>query len=371
MKKIFSILITIILLSTTVISIQSAEKIKIKKENNFPESFSWRDINGKDYTTPIKNQAPAPTCEAYALCASLETMMQYKLGEIYTPDLSETHLYFYAGGTYDAGYVNLVDAANYLITNGVPDEGCYPDPHRPYDYPFISLDGWQNRTVKIKEWGWVNNTETEIKKALIDHGPLIFCAWFWKDFHYYDAGVYKHRWGRLAGGHVMTIVGYDDIERCWIVKNSAGTDWGIDGWLKMSYDAEMITGLWYREYNSTGIMYIDGVYGNLKPDVPKVQIKKPDIFKTYLFGKEIKTIFNEFLCLKKGAARIIGDLEIEVTAENTDKVECYIDGIRTNIDKKEPYTWNLNTTRGRHTLKVKAMNENSESIDIIDFYKII
>jgi len=36
--------------------------------------------------------------------------MQYQIGELYNPDFSETHLYFYAGGTYEAGYVNLVDA---------------------------------------------------------------------------------------------------------------------------------------------------------------------------------------------------------------------------------------------------------------------
>ena len=38
----------------------------------------------------------------------------------------------------------------------------------------------------------------------------------------------RHRCGRIAGGHVMTIVGYDDSEQCWIVKNSAGVEWGID-----------------------------------------------------------------------------------------------------------------------------------------------
>jgi len=89
--------------------------------SDLPEAFSWRNIDGVDYTTPVKNQAPAPTCEAYSLCAALETLMQYQIGKIYQPDLSETHLYFYAGGTYAAGYVNLVDAANYLIHTGVPD----------------------------------------------------------------------------------------------------------------------------------------------------------------------------------------------------------------------------------------------------------
>ena len=361
------------LVSTSTLTVSQTVTVQTAVENSsLPSSFSWRDVDGIDYTTPIKNQAPAPTCEAYALCAALETIMQYQAGEIFNPDLSETHLYFYAGGTYRAGYVSLIDAANYLVEVGVPDEGCYPDPHRPYDYPFISLDGWEDRTVKINEWGWVENTEEAIKTALIQHGPLVFCAIFWKDFHFYKEGVYEHKWGPIAGGHVMTIVGYDDSEECWICKNSAGTGWGEDGWWKMSYDAGMIS-TWYKreDENATGIMYINGSYGNIQPDVPKVYIQNPKIFNTYLYGKEFSTIFRDLKLFKKAAPRIFGDITINVTAENTDRVEFYIDGIRTYIDYEPPYTWDLDAIKGRHTLMVKAFNENGASLDIIDLYKIV
>jgi len=374
MKKILTFIVSLILFTSFGISTIEALKIETSSSQttDLPSSFCYRDIDGVDYTTPIKNQAPAPTCEAYALCAALETIMQYQERRIFNPDLSETHLYFYAGGTYEKGAVSVIDAANYLVETGVPDEGCYPDPHRPYDYPFISLDGWENRTVKIKEWGWVENTEEAIKTALIQHGPLVFCAIFWKDFHYYKEGVYEHKWGPIAGGHLMTIVGYDDNEQCWICKNSAGTNWGEDGWWKMSYDAGMISD-WYKRHdeNATGIMYINGSYGNIEPDVPKVYIQNPKIYKTYIYGKELSTIFKGIKFFKKAAARIIGDIEIDVTAENTDRVEFYIDGIRTHIDYDAPYNWDLDTIKGRHTLLVKAVKDQNASLDIIEFYKII
>jgi hypothetical protein len=332
-----------------------------------PSQFCWRDINGIDYTTPIKNQAPAPTCEAYALSASVETLMQYTLEELYTPDLSETHLYFYAGGTYDAGYVNLIDAANYLIEHGVPDEGCYPDPHRAFDYPFESLPGWENRTVKITEWGWVENDSDAIKTALIEHGPLIICVHFWKDFLYYRGGVYRHRWGAPAGGHVMCMVGYDDADQCWIVKNSAGTTWGEDGWLRMAYDADMFAD-WYGP--GTGIMYIDGVYGNLKPDVPKVYIETPDFYHTYVGGRAFPTLFRN-LPIQKAAARIFGELTVSLSAENTDSVEFYIDNVKQYTDDEAPFMWDLQTTRGLHTLEVRATNEYNTSLDLRDIYVFI
>ena len=374
MKKTFAIIVVFIITFTSVsISAENIKKTTNIKNTDLPSYFCYRNINGTDYTTPIVNQAPAPTCEAYALCAALETIMQYQRKEIFTPDLSETHLYFYAGGTYQAGYVSVIDAANYLVETGVPDEGCYPDPHRPYDYPFISLDGWENRTVKINEWGYVENTQEAIKTALIKHGPLVFCAMFWKDFHYYKEGVYEHRWGPISGGHVMTIFGYDDNQQCWICKNSAGTDWGEAGWWKMSYDAGMITDSWYKrvDANWTGIIYINGSYGNIKPDVPKVYIQNPKIFKTYMHGQEFSMIFKNLEIFQKAAPRIIGNITIDVTAENADLVEFYIDGIRAHIDYEAPYIWDLETERGRHTLMVKAKNESNESLDIIDFYKLL
>ena len=274
------------------------------------------------------------------------------------------HLYFYAGGTYERGGVNVIDAANYLIEHGVPDEGCYPDPHRAFDYPFESLEGWGNRTVKITKWNWVDHDDESIKNALIEHGPLLLCMSVWKDFLYYKRGVYKHDWGERVGGHVVTIVGYDDNDQCWIVKKSWGKGWGDNGWFKISYELDFVAE-WFGE--GTGVMYVDGVYGNLKPDVPKVQIEKPIYSKSYLFGIQFKKIFKK-LPLQTATARIFGPLTIKVTAENTNEVEFYIDDILQYTDDEAPFEWDLDTTPGLHTLETRASNGSNESIDLVDFY---
>jgi len=363
MKKAIIILCLLILIIP--VSSISSEKInKNLEKSKSPSYFSWRNINGTDYTTSVKDQSPAPSCEAYAFCASLETLMQNNSQELYNPDLSETHLFFYAGGSYEKGYVSIVDAANYLIQYGVPDEGCNPDPHRPSDYQYESLDGWENRTVKITNWGWVPHDTESIKTALIEHGPLIICIHLWKDFNYYLGGVYKHRWGDRTGGHVVALVGYDDINRCWIVKNSWGKVWGDGGWFRMSYDADMFAS-WYGP--GTGIMYIDGVYGNLKPDVPKVDIKKPRFLHSYLFGIEFPTI-NKKLDIQWAVARIFGTMKVKVDAENTNVVEFFLDNVSKHLDEKAPFEWTLKATKGLHTLEVRAYNNYNISIDFTDIY---
>jgi len=368
MEKIIVLLVMLLMCVPSVSSYTVKVQVRYGVNDDLPDYFSWRDINGTDYTTSVKDQSPAPSCEAYALVAALETMMQYKVGEIYNPDLSETHLYFYAGGTYRDGYVNLVDAANYLVEYGVPDEGCFPDPHRPYDFPFESLPGWENRTVKIREWGWVEHDQTAIKKALIEHGPLVICVIFWRDFYYYHGGVYRHKWGRVAGGHVMALMGYDDNNQCWIIKNSWGTNWGEKGWLRISYDD-----LWIAEWygKGTGVMYLDGVYGNLRPDVPKIDIVEPKIFHNYIYGYEFPVIFRKMPLIQKAAPRIIGPQPIKVKAENTNKVEFYLDDELKYVDEDEPYEWILKTNLGLHTIKILAYNEKGAlSEDLMDVYVV-
>ncbi len=362
MKKFITFLILALFLMPTITI--NAEKNVNNQNISLPTAFSWKDVDGVDYTTPIKDQTPAPTCESYALCASLETIMQYKTQELFAPDLSETHLYFYAGGTVAAGYVNLMDAADYLIEHGVPDEGCYPDPHRPFDYQFQSLSGWENRTVKIQEWGWVDHGIESIKTALLEYGPLIVCISFTVDFFYYTGGVYTPKWGKHGGGHVVTLVGYDDENECWILKNSWGKGWGEKGWFRMAYDADIIA-TWYGE--GTGVMYIDGLYGNFKPDVPKVNIEKPTFLHTYLFGRGIPTIFRK-LPIQQGAARIFGNLEIIVSADNTNSIDFYIDDELIETDYEEPFSCNLEASRGLHTIKIIASNDYNTSLDLEDIF---
>ena len=366
MKKIIITFVILFIFSLN----NSYSNLIAEQPNDMPISFSWTNINGIDYTTPIKDQSPAPTCEAYALCASLETIMQYETGELFQPDLSETHLYFYAGGTYERGGVNVHDAADYLIKYGVPDEGCYPDPHRPFDYPYTSVEGWENRTVKIMEWGWVPHDPESIKEALIDYGPLIICIYVYEDMYDYNEGIYRRSTDEIVGGHLVALVGYNDTSQSWLVKNSWGSQWGDDGWFHMGYDSEMfIDGCYGGE---TGIIYLDGVFGNYKPDVPKINIEKPKIFHSYLFNFEFTQLIRGIPGIQKAAPRIIGQIDIKVTAENSEKIEFYVDNELKLTDEQAPFEWETSLPKGLHTIETVAYDSDGDiSKDIVDVFVIL
>jgi len=339
-------------------------------QNDLPISFSWTNINGIDYTTPIKDQSPAPTCETYALCAAIETLMQYQTGTLFQPDLSEAHLYFFAGGTYERGGGNVHDAADYLITYGVPDEGCFPDPHRPFDFPFSSVDGWENRTMKITEWGWVPHDEESIKQALIEYGPLTICIFVYDDMYQYKSGVYhKTSESKRVGGHLVALVGYDDITQSWLIKNSWGTGWGDNGWFHMGYDESMfIDGCYGGE---TGIIYIDGIYGDMQPDTPLISIEKPKIKNTYIFNIEFPTLLRSIGSIQEAAPRIFGSININIDAKQTEYIEFYLDGVLEKTISEPPFSWMCKSTPGIHTIETIAYNQNGISKDLIDVYVLI
>ena len=148
-KKILTLLIVFLLciLCLQNISIASLYNTKIARENikfysnsNLPSEFSWRNINGVDFTTPVRNQKRLPSCETFAIVAAVETMVQYKVGYPFGCDLSEAHLYFFSGGNTDWGSFPENDT-NFLKEYGVPDEACWKYPSDNFQYPLLS---WQS-----------------------------------------------------------------------------------------------------------------------------------------------------------------------------------------------------------------------------------
>ena len=45
---------------------------------DFPETFDLRDLNGKNYVTPVRSQGLFGTCWAFGTCAAAETSVLYE-----------------------------------------------------------------------------------------------------------------------------------------------------------------------------------------------------------------------------------------------------------------------------------------------------
>ena len=88
-----------------------------------------------------------------------------------------------------------------------------------------------NRIKVVRNSSKTFNGVAAIQQELMTNGPLQAGFTVYNDFFSYSSGVYKPTSSTVAGGHAVEIVGWntDSNGVYWIVKNSWGTGWGLNG----------------------------------------------------------------------------------------------------------------------------------------------
>lgn len=215
------------------------------KASDAPDSFDWRNIDGIDYTTPIKNQADCGSCVAFGVISALESYLKSNSDNLYNFDLSEGHLFFCGGGTCSGGWY-LEDALYKLKYEGVPPETCLPYRSKNTECE-DACDNWDKKVVKISQYRRAHSINN-MKETIVNYGPIIVTFIVYEDFRYYTGGIYEHVTGSELGGHCVSIVGYNDDPGYWICKNSWGPRWGEQGYFRIKYkECEIYQGSYYLE----------------------------------------------------------------------------------------------------------------------------
>jgi hypothetical protein len=228
-----------------------------KKTGRLPAEFDWRNVNGQDYTTPVKDQADCASCCAYAGLAALEGMYEVEEWNAgLNPDLSEQNLVSCCSEM-DCSHCST--SAYDCLKNGIVDEGCLPYASTKCGFP-RGMSGdrcttsctcagngkcanpcdcsgkcadWKNRIWSISDYQYIMSSGTEAVKAkMICTGPIV-------------TGVDATDWlkygpdcGNTAypqADHVVAITGYSNSGGYWIIKNSWGSAWNGDGYFKVKY----------------------------------------------------------------------------------------------------------------------------------------
>jgi Papain family cysteine protease len=217
--------------------------------DEMPTHLDWRDVDGKDYTTPIKDQHPCGSCQTFCFVAAVESLLKITMDNPFLqPNLSEQHV-FSCDGMFP---YTLFHPAIYMKESGAADEACMPyDCQDTVDRKSCDLkcEDWQARSMLISDWKFYMFPQPEALVALLQNGPIVAGFQVFEDFLDYTSGVYEHVTGGLKGGHGVAIMGYDSDEQYWICKNSWGTEWGEEGWFKIKWG----TGLLSFGYQSMAI----------------------------------------------------------------------------------------------------------------------
>ncbi|MEM0466181.1 MAG: C1 family peptidase [Candidatus Thermoplasmatota archaeon] len=212
-----------------------------------PAAWDWRSATYEgvtgDWTTGVHNQGNCGSCYAFGSLAAFESVINMKKkNPNYDIDLSEQ--FMVSCGTEWMSGIEGCDGAyatptyNFLKTYGAIPESCFPYTSGSGSVPSCSqkCSNWQDLVIKIDSWYTIAADQTSIKNALIQYGPLSAGMAVYSDFYDYDGGVYEHPGSDPDPiNHMVCIVGYNDAQGCWIVKNSWGSWWGENGWFRIKY----------------------------------------------------------------------------------------------------------------------------------------
>jgi len=202
-----------------------------------PKYFNWLD---KGAVTSVKDQGDCGSCWAFGSVGTMEGQLFLKYGKLV--DLSEQNL------------VDCDHECQLYSGEKVCDEGCNggmePNAFQYViknngintleDYPYTGYEGSCKYDASKAIHGWTSwnyvtvNAEDDLRQYLYDNGPVSVGVhadeWF-----FYDGGVFDSDCD-VENDHAVLLTGWgetDDGTPYWIIKNSWGTDWGMDGYIHL------------------------------------------------------------------------------------------------------------------------------------------
>lgn len=211
---------------------------QLKDDGDLPESVDWTEEGA---VTSVKDQGACGSCWAFAATASMESS-KIIYGDGIESDTSEQELVDCdtkkddgcSGGWYDWAWDFVLEEG------GIASEE---------DYPYTARDG----ECLMEENGIENLEGTDISgytrvpkfktkalmQALVGQPVAVAINASAAGFQFYESGVFSGDCSVLVN-HALLAVGYgttEDGEEYWYLKNSWGTFWGDDGYIKMARDS--------------------------------------------------------------------------------------------------------------------------------------
>jgi len=240
----------------------AAKHRQIIKATGMPENLDWRNKDGENYVSPVDDQGGCGSCYSFASNGLLESRIRIQTNNQQQPIFSEQEVITCGKDkTYNQGCIGgfaYETAGKYAYDFGVVEESCVP--YNPSDR--VCAD-----TSKCTRWyssdygyigGYYGAAMGDGGQQMMEdmqNGPLAVGFMVLDDFRDYSNGVYISTMSKntdilkddfnpfVAVNHAVLAVGYgvcDGVDpTCgstpagtpyWIVKNSWGTSFGMDGY---------------------------------------------------------------------------------------------------------------------------------------------
>ena len=195
-----------------------------------PDRWDWRDAW---ILPPVKDQSDCSSCWAFAAVASIEAAWKRSSVSVYVPvKLSEQSLIDCTPGYTCEDGGEVYEAYERIIADG----GIMSED----DYPYTGKRGASCKYDATKKKAKISGykkvyankmNSDELADSIYEFGPHAAYIYFNDKLEFWEDDIFEEPDcpKRKVTDHAVVIVGYDKVERYWIIRNSWGTDWGVGG----------------------------------------------------------------------------------------------------------------------------------------------
>ncbi|XP_056597257.1 cathepsin S, ortholog 1 isoform X1 [Triplophysa dalaica] len=203
-----------------------------------PHRVNWTE---KGVVSPVQNQGPCGSCWAFSAAGALEAQMKMRTGVLVAlspQNLLDCSVHLGNRGCM-GGYLSR--AFLYIIqNNGIDSNIFYPYEHKQglCRYSVTGRGGFCSAFRILPR-----HNETALQITVANVGPVsVGINAKLISFHRYRGGIYndpKCRFGLI--NHAVLVVGYgsEHGQDYWLVKNSWGTAWGENGFIRIARNKNM------------------------------------------------------------------------------------------------------------------------------------
>jgi C1A family cysteine protease len=202
---------------------------------SLPVAVDWRNKNA---VTPVKDQGQCGSCWSFSTTGALEGIYSIQTGKLLS--FSEQQLVdcdnFKHGGKDHGCNGGLMDNAFSWIqkNGGLCTEETYPYISQSGDTQSCQTTCSVVDKSHIQSWVDVQPTDQALMTAIAQQPVSIAIEADQRDFQLYESGVFTGKCGTTLD-HGVIVVGYgtENNSDFYLVKNSWGTTWGDQGYIKL------------------------------------------------------------------------------------------------------------------------------------------
>lgn len=201
-------------------------------------------VDLRPHMTKVEDQGETASCTANATAGAYEYLLKRHRDE--TQDVSR--LYIYYNARYVAGENDISDEGAMIsdVIEGLKQYGACTEETWTFDEEYVNEEpdqaSYDEGAYFLVESAKLVPVELDAwKTALADGQPIIFGLSIFESFDKHKKrglvpAPTKNEMSRAShSGHAMLCVGYSDVDKVFIVRNSWGTSWGDKGYCYIPY----------------------------------------------------------------------------------------------------------------------------------------